>query len=694
MSRHEYLISPREFLSFFTLLSMTKVIGKQGGTRASLVRLLVALSVMIGCLGGCNEKTAVAPGGPVADWPAYGRDAGGSRYSPLTQITRDNVTRLQVAWTYRTGDMSTKEQGAAFEATPILVDGTLYLSTPFNRVIALDPETGVERWTFNPQIDLSVRYSDFTSRGVSTWLDPERLVGDQCYRRIFAATNDARLIALDSAKGTQCADFGQGGQIDLSQGVGKIHAWEYGVSSPPAVIHDLVIVGSKIADNQRVDAPSGVVRAFDTRTGTLRWSWEAVPPGFAAPSPTTGEGQNEGLARNLPQGKSRYRLGTANAWSILSVDTERDLVFVPTGNTSPDFYGGERHGLDRYSSSVVALHAATGEVAWHFQTVHHDLWDYDVPAQPTLISVRRNEQEIPALAQATKMGYVFLLHRETGRPLFPVEERSVPQGGVLGEEFSPTQPFPTAPPPLAPQTLVPHDAWGLTPWDRGKCRELIKRHRSEGIFTPPSVEGTIIFPGNAGGMNWGSVAFEPQRGLLLVNTIRVAHVVTLIPRADYAAVKAANPDIEITPQTGTPFGMRREALLSPLGIPCNPPPWGTLAAIDLATGAVHWEVPLGTVRDFLPIPIPIRWGTPNLGGPVVTAGGLVFIGAAMDNYLRAFAVDTGEELWKGRLPAGGQATPMTYRLREDGKQYVVIAAGGHPRMGTTLGDYVVAFALP
>ncbi len=633
----------------------------------------------VSALYGCNARMTTPAAGPVADWPAYGQDSGGSRYSPLSQITRENVKHLRIAWTYRTGDVPTKAQLAAFESTPILVDGTLYLSTPFNRVIALDPETGAERWTYNPKIDLSVRYSDFTSRGVSTWLDPERHTGEPCQRRIFAATNDARLIALDAATGSPCPDFGDGGQVDLSRGVGKVYAWEYGVSSPPAVIYDLVIVGSKVADNQRVDAPSGVVRAFDARTGAVRWGWEAVPPGFSP---------------EHPPGKNTYQLGTANAWSILSTDPERDLLFVPTGNASPDFYGGERHGLDFYSSSLVALRASTGEVVWRFQTVHHDLWDYDVPAQPTLVTVQRDGQEIPAVAQATKMGRIFLLHRETGQSLFPVEERPAPQGGVMGEQISPTQPFPTAPPPLIPQTLPPDEAWGLTPWDRSKCREQISRLRSEGIFTPPSLQGSIIFPGNAGGTNWGSVAFAPEQGLLLVNTNRIAHVVQLIPRADYAAVKAANPDVEISPQTGTPFGMRREVLLSPLGIPCSAPPWGTLAAIDLATGTVRWQVPLGTLRDFLWIPLPLRWGTPNMGGPITTASGLVFIAAAMDNYLRAFNMETGEELWKGRLPAGGQATPMTYRLRENGKQYVVIAAGGYGRMGTKLGDYVVAFALP
>lgn len=646
---------------------------------ASYVRAAAALCLVAVLAGGCEAQAPLPPGGPVADWPAYGGDPGGTRYSPLTQITRDNVRRLQVAWTFHTGDVPTKAQGAAFEATPILVDGTLYLSTPFNRIIALDPETGAERWRYDPKIDLTVRYSDFTSRGVSTWLDADRAASAPCRRRIFHATNDARLIALDAATGMPCADFGANGQVDLSRGVGKVHAWEYGVTSPPAVIRDLVVVGSKVADNQRVEAPSGVIRAFDAHSGALRWSWDPIPPDLASARLAPGNG---------------FHLGTANAWSILSADAERDLVFVPTGNTAPDYFGGLRNGSDFFSSSVVALHAADGSVAWHFQTVHHDLWDYDVPAQPALITVRRSGAEIAAVAQATKMGNVFVLDRETGAPLLPVEERPVPQTTVAGEQTSPTQPFPIAPPPLVPQRLTADDAWGLTPWDRSWCRKRIASLRSEGIFTPPSLEGTLMYPGNGGGTNWGSVAFEPQRGLLLVNTMNAAFVVGLIPRERYEAEKAAHADIEVSPQTGTPYGMYRYTLLSPLGVPCNPPPWGTLAAIDVASGAIRWQVPLGTLRDILPVPLPLGWGTPNLGGPTVTAAGVVFIGAAMDNYLRAFDVDTGAELWKGRLPAGGQATPMTYRLRPDGKQYVVIAAGGHARMGTKLGDSVVAFALP
>jgi quinoprotein glucose dehydrogenase len=453
------------------------------------------------------------------------------------------------------------------------------------------------------------------------------------------------------------------------------------MTSPPAVVGDVIVVGSAISDNQRVDAPRGVVRGYDARTGALRWSWDPIPRSREDPA-----------SRAWP-GDSAARTGAANAWSILSADPERDLVFVPTGSASPDFFGGERPGSNVYANSVVALRARTGRVVWHFQVVHHDLWDYDVPAQPALVTVRRDGRDIPAVAQATKMGHLFVLDRETGRPLFPVEERPVPPSSVPGEQASPTQPFPTAPPPLVPQRLTAADAWGITPWDRGRCRDTMQRLRSDGIFTPPSVEGTIIFPGNAGGTNWGSVSFDGPRGLVVLNTTRVAHVVTLIPRDRYNAPGPRDAG-EFGRQAGTPFAMRREPLLSPLRIPCNPPPWGTLTAVDVSRGRVRWEVPLGTIRDLAPLPLPIRLGTPNMGGPITTASGLVFIGAAMDNYLRAFDVETGAELWRGRLPAGGQATPMTYRLREGGRQFVVIAAGGHARMGTAPGDSHVAFALP
>jgi len=653
---------------------------------ARRVRRVARGLLFILALAACQQRVDVPTGGPVADWPAYGRDAGGSRYSPLTQIDRRNVGGLTVVWTYRTGDVSDGKRTArktSFQATPIMVDGTLYLSTPFNRVVALDPETGRERWAYDPKIDLWVPYGDdLVSRGVATWLDSAAPPDAACRRRILLTTNDARLIALDARTGAPCAGFGRTGEVDLSREAGFAYLGEYHITSPPAVVGDVVVTGSAITDNQRVNAPRGIVRGYDARSGALRWTWDPIPR-----SPTD-------PARRTWEDDDAARTGAANAWSLLSADPGRDLVFVPTGSASPDFYGGARKGQNLYANSVVALRASTGEVVWHFQVVHHDLWDYDVPAQPTLVTLRQGGRDVPAIAQATKMGHLFFLARESGAPLHPVEERPVPASTVPGEHAWPTQPFPTAPRALVPQRLTAADAWGLTPWDRGRCRARMQRLRADGIFTPPSLEGTIIFPGNAGGTNWGSVAFDSERGLVLLNMSRVAHVVTLIPRERYNAASERDRRIEFGRQAGTPYAMRREVLLSPLGLPCNPPPWGTLAAVDVASGAVRWEVPLGTVRDLAPVPLPIRWGTPNMGGPIVTASGLVFIGAAMDDYLRAFDVDTGRELWKGRLPAGGQATPMTYRVRADGRQFVVIAAGGHNRMGTRLGDYVIAFALP
>jgi quinoprotein glucose dehydrogenase len=624
---------------------------------------------------------------PASDWPAYGRDPGGSRFSPLTQINRDNVTNLKVAWIYRTGDLSDGQNArssSAFQCTPLLVDGTLYLVTPFNRVIALDPVTGKERWIFDPKIDLKRPYDNqLNSRGVSTWLDPQRKDGQPCRRRIVMGTNDSRLIALDAATGKRCEDFGAGGDVDLTRGVSVStrNPGEYAVTSPPAIIKDLVVVGAAIGDNNRVTAPSGVVRAYDVRSGKLRWAWDPIPPTF----------------RKSETSDAGYQLGTANVWSVISVDEARDLVFLPTGNTSPDYYGGERKGSDFYSSSVVALRGSTGQVVWHFQTVHHDIWDYDIPAQPALITVRRNGREIPAVAVATKVGHLFVLHRETGKPIFPVEERPVPQNGVEGEQLSPTQPIPVKPRALAPQSLKPDEAFGLTDADKKACREVIASYRNDGVFTPPSLQGTLVYPGDVGGMNWSGMSFDPQHSLLITNTNRLPRAVTLIPRKDFTPEEAAklrgNPMVELARQEGTPYLMKREVIIRlPLLVPCTQPPWGTLVAVDLNSGDVRWEVPLGVMPELADRPDAARWGSLNLGGSIATAGGLVFIGAARDNYLRAFNVETGAEIWKGELPAGGQATPMTYQA--GGKQFVVIAAGGHGRLPSKRGDHVVAFALP
>ena len=620
-------------------------------TQPALLALIVTLLA-----GGCSP---IAQAQERSDWPgwyAYGGDAGGTRYAPLDQIHRANVDSLEVAWTYRTGELgqgSPVQHKLTFEATPILFEGTLYLSTAFGKVIALDPATGAERWTHDPKVSRLMLYAGLTSRGVSAWRDPEAEAGQPCAGRIFTGTIDARLVALDAATGKRCEDFGDGGQVDLAEGLRVIRGVGYQVTSPPAIVKGLVVVGSSVGDNWHADAGSGVVRAFDARTGVLRWRWDPIP-------------REPGL------------VGAANAWSMISADPERDLVFVPTTSPSPDFYGGLRPGDNRYANSVVALRASTGEVVWHFQTVHHDLWDYDLAAQPALVTVMRDGQEIPAVAQATKMGWLFLLHRETGEPLFRVEERPVPQSVVAGEQSWPTQPFPTRPRALVPQgPLTPDDAWGRTDADREACRALFAQYRSEGIFTPPSLEGTIMVPGNGAGTNWGSVAFDPERGLLVLNTSQFATLVQLIPRDDVAEVRRESSDYEFADQWGTPYAMRRKTLLSPGGQPCSPPPWGTLAAIDLATGEVPWEVPLDA----------------NGGWPIVTAGGLVFIGATFDNQFRSFDVETGEELWSTTLPRSGIATPMTYQLL-GGKQYVVIAAGGHGLMGLPTGDYVIAFALP
>jgi quinoprotein glucose dehydrogenase len=629
--------------------------------------------------------------GGVAGWPRYGRDQEGTRYISLDQINRRNVAYLRKAWEYHTGDFSDGSDGrpeTTFQATPILVDGVLYLATVYGRVIALNPETGAELWTYDPGVDATVERGEFANRGVTYWRAADAVQGRACARRIFVATVDARLIALDAEGGTPCPEFGRAGQVDLSRGVdlGAYQAdpREYGVTSPPVVIGGLVVVGSAIGDNRAATLERGIVRAFDARTGVLRWLWDPIPRDPADPA-----------FRTWAQGSAR-RTGAANVWAQLSVDAARDLVIVPTSSPSPDYYGGQRRGRNSYADSVVALRGSSGKLVWHYQLVHHNIWDYDLPAQPSLITVRKDGRDIPAVAQATKMGFLFLLHRETGQPIFPVEERPVPRSDVAGEQSWPTQPFPTRPPPLAPTTLSSEDAWGLSPWDRGQCRKLIERYRNDGVFTPSSLAGTIQYPGVIGGTNWGSVAVEPRRGWVVLNMSRLPSVTGLIPRERLAAGRPDLPDdASISQMQGTPYGLFRvPALVSPLGLPCTKPPWGTLLAVDTASGEVKWEVPLGTVRDLAPVPLPIRWGTPNLGGPIVTGGGLVFIAAAMDNYLRAFDLETGEEVWKGRLPAGGQATPMSYRLGEHGRQFVAIAAGGHGRLGTDIGDSVVAFALP
>jgi quinoprotein glucose dehydrogenase len=599
------------------------------------------------------------------EWPAYGGDAGGQRYSAADLITRANVHLLAPAWTFHTGERPRSGPfGTSFEDTPILADGRLLVCSPTDRVIALDPATGRQEWAFDPKLQANLKpLADFVCRGVAVWHDTVATPDSACRTRVVLATLDARVIELDVATGRPCEGFGEHGTVTLTSARAPLYPGEIVLDSPSAILGDVLIVGSAIDDMTRAHPPGAEVRALDARTGAQRWQFD--------PSPA----------------RDRARLsGGGNVWAPIAVDATSGLVFLPTAGPSVSYWGGERPGDDLFASSVVALDGATGRPVWRFQTTHHDIWDYDVAAQPTLATIRRDGKDVSVVIVATKMGFVFVLDRANGRPVFPVTERSVPASDVPGENAFPTQPIPVAPPPLVPQRLTAGDAWGLTFVDRLLCRRKIAPLRSEGLYTPPSLRGSVMYPFAGGGVNWGGGAIDPGAGLYIVNAMNVAHAVRLIPRADYAAARAADPEAEIGRGFGTPYAAERTPLLSPLGIPCNAPPWGTLAAIDLSAGTIRWQVPLGAVLA--------GWvrGLPNLGGPIVTASGLVFIAAASDERLRAFDAATGKELWQTSLPAGGQATPMTYVA--SGRQFVVIAAGGNNRMGTRLGDAVVAFALP
>jgi quinoprotein glucose dehydrogenase len=628
-----------------------------------------------------------------SDWPSYGRTPYGDRHSPLQQITTGNVSQLQVAWRFHTGESAPQfktDAPTALEVTPLVFRGTMYLSTPLGRVFALDPTTGIERWHFDPQIDRGIGFGDFANRGVALWLDSSAAAGAVCALRVFVATIDTRLIALDAANGTPCPGFGERGTVQLRHGLRNPPAFasEYEETSPPTVVSGVVVVGSAVADNNRTDAASGEVRGFDARTGALRWTWDPVPQDSATAASRTWIGPN---AR---------RTGAANAWSILAADPVRGLVFVPTGSPSVDYFGGERKGRNQYANSIVAINASTGQTVWDFQTVRHDLWDYDNASPPALVDLQVNGRTTPVVMQATKTGQLFVLDRETGKPIFPVTEGPVPQSNVNGEESWPTQILSSGLPPLSPQRLALNEVWGPTAADRSACRERFAELRNDGTFTPPSTRGSLIMPSNVGGAHWGGVAYDPANEVVVIPTNRIAAVITLIPREQFEGnhkteMGQERIGTEYAMMRGTPYVLKRELFLGPSNAPCTPPPFGSLIAIDLRTRGLKWSVPLGTSEGLDKVGIRVRAdvaGTINLGGPITTAGGLVFIGATLDRYLRAFDVANGRELWKAPLPAGGKATPMTY-LGADGRQYVVIAAGGD---GKAWGwsDEIIAFALP
>ena len=656
---------------------------------AGILGILALLFVFGGSgwryLGGAHgldiDGTAVKHDGnldlPGTGWTQYGNDAGGHRYSSAGQITAANVEQLAIAWEFSTGDLVDKADvmsRSISEATPILVDDLLVFCTPFNDVIAIDPGTGEQRWRFNANIDLGQQPANkFVCRGVAQWHDPTD--NGECASRILTGTNDARLIALDARTGKRCPGFGSDGEIVIYPGMELIWPGEFQVTSPPAVIADTVIVGSAISDNVRRAAPRGIVRAFDARTGEPHWEFDPIPRVVNDPN---------------WQGDQPPVEGHANAWGALSVDKRRGLVFVPTSSPSPDFYGGDRHGDNRHSNSIVALDAATGDVEWAYQLVHHDVWDYDLPAQPGLYTVWRDGEAHEVVALVTKTGHVFVLDRDTGEPFLPVAEVEVPPSGVPGERLSSTQPLPTATPNLVPDRVDPDDAFGLTWYDRNDCKKQLAELHADGLFTPPTVEGTLLFPFTGGGANWGGSAYDPERNLLIINMTSLAHVVQLIPGAEVEAAQAVYPGQELYGTHGSAFGYRRATIMSPFGLPCNPPPWGIIAGVDLASGDVVWRQTLGTVKDLAGIGLEL--GTPTFGGPIATSGDLVFIASTMDYFLRALSTETGEELWRGRLPTSGIATPMTYLWQ--GKQYVVIYAGGSANLPGQFSDRLIAFALP
>ncbi len=679
--------------------------------------LAVTLAIALSILASAQHPTG-------GTWPTYGGDAGGQRYSSASQITRENVASLHPVWTYHTHALETGNPSTPlsdFEATPILFQGSLYLSTPFNRVIALDPSTGTERWSYDPGIPPNVFQANYTSRGVAAWAG----TGDNgpCPSRIFVATLDARLIAIDAATGKPCTAFGNNGIVDLKQGVPTRQQAPYrlfGNTSPPTVVGNVVIVGSAVGDNQAVDVEPGYVHGFDARTGALLWTWNPM----------------------VWADTQHPRTGGGNAWSVLAADEERGIVYIPTGSPSPDFYGGLRKGDNRDADSLVALDAATGKKLWAFQLIHHDVWDYDTASEPLLFEF---QGRTPAVAIAPKTGSLFVLNRVTGEPLYPVEERPVPKTDIPGEELSPTQPFSSL-------GAVNAQAVDFTHLNGSECDQKLRSLRYEGIFTPPSLGGTLQFPGSLGGVNWGSMALDPQTNTLFVNTNGSAYEIRLLPQltplqqdmqvftdrklffslaaslfvvslivarrrqnrqwavAGLALALALattsqivhtpdtftfktrqkmlnSPDAvgEVSPNQGAPYRIYRRVLQNENGQPCTPQPWGSTTAINLDTGAHVWQKPLGTM-------VPGQHTcTVNFGAPIATAGGLLFTAATSQPLLRAIDKATGEEVWAGALPVPAQSTPMTYTI--NGRQFVVIAAGGHGGLGTPLSDSLVAFAL-
>jgi len=677
------------------LLSMTSQLQPSAMARSGRLALFATLIVSIMVAGVAvfraphdisADLSNTASGNAAAaekDWTAYGGTSAGNRYSRLDQITPTNVGLLQTAWTFHTGDIRGKDDPVetTYEVTPLKIGNSVYLCTPHDFVFALDAETGAEQWRFDPKIDQPARESTqhLTCRGMSYFDGTARAAGAACARRLFLPTVDGRLIALDAETGKPCTGFGgPDGTVDLWRNMPNVVKGSYYSTSPPVVTDHLVVIGGAVNDNVSVKEPSGVVRAFDVITGALVWNFDSLNPKATTP-----------IAAD-----ATYRENSPNSWSISSYDAKLGLIYVPMGNQPPDQFGGNRSGeAEKYSASVVALNAETGAVEWVFQTTHHDLWDMDVPAQPEIVDLTIKGENVPALVITTKQGELFVLDRRTGKPVLPVTETPAPQTDISDEHSALTQPVSAL--SFNPVPLTEASMWGLTMFDELACRISFRSLRYEGRYTPPSLKGSIIYPGNFGAFNWGGVAIDPDRQIVFAMPVYLAFTSTLIPRpnaTDRVVTKAGEP--AFNENFGAPYAAKMGAFLSPLGLPCQAPPWGYVAGADLTTGKIAYRHVNGTVRDLSPVPLPLKLGVPGIGGPMLTKGGVAFLSGTLDYFIRAYDVTNGNQLWESRLPAGGQATPMTYWSNASNRQFVIVVAGGHGSTGTKAGDAIIAYALP
>ena len=618
----------------------------------------------IGIAAALGPHSSCSGPGPEGEWTEWGGDSGGTRFSPLDQVNRDNVAGLRLAWTHHCGEVSdgtVNRTRTAYECTPLMAAGMLFVTTPFNRVLALDPESGSERWTFDPGLDLGRRYNLWANRGVSLWQNGSE-------RRLLHGTLDGRLIALDAGSGKPCTEFGDGGTVHV----------DARLTSPPAIVGDLAVIGG--------NAPT--LRAYDVRSGKLAWTRHKVP-------------DNDKAAIATWAGDSwRNRRGGV-AWPPLAADTDRGLLYVPTDSPTYDYYGGDRAGDNLYSNCVLALSASSGEYRWHFQATHHDIWDYDLCAQPVLCDLRRDGRTVPLVAQVSKQGFLYVLHRETGEPVFDIEERPAPQHCAPGERPAATQPIPAKPAPFVRQSMTPDELSTVTPEHAAWAKQLASRYQIAPLYHPGTERGVIIFPCNQGGGEWGGGCFDPTTGRFYVNGTNLADIVVMEPRAHGGTRRIEGREIIASEGLHADLTYRRKAIdvrqnkfWHPETLwPCQQPPWGVLSSIGLATGDYDWQVPLGEVPELTAQGVPPT-GTINMGGPIVTAGGLLFIGGSNDRRFRAFDTGSGRVLWEGRLEGSGHANPMTYIGPESGRQFVVIAAGGGKKLSHRFTDALQAFALP